>query len=81
MAIFKYPQNQTFFGYASGFKIEQQLYQVVYFFFGTPGISRETLVPDLSLISYLPMFYCILNIKMTSQSLSNFCIELQAAGE
>ena len=28
-----------------------------------------------------PTFYYILNIKMTSQSLSNFCIELPAAGE
>ena len=26
------------------------------------------------------MFYYILTIKMTSQPLSNFCIELQAAG-
>ena len=26
------------------------------------------------------MFYYILNIEMTSQSLHNFCIELRAAG-
>ena len=26
------------------------------------------------------MFYYILNIKITSQSFSNFCIELRAAG-
>ena len=28
-----------------------------------------------------PMFYYILNLKITSQSLLNFCIELQATGK
>ena len=35
---------------------------------------------DLTLIPSISMFYYILNIKMMSQSLSNFFIELQAAG-
>ena len=34
----------------------------------------------LNTYSMKPMFYYILDIKMTSQSLSSFCIELQASG-
>ena len=32
-------------------------------------------------ILWIPLFYYILNIKMTSQLLSNFCSELRASGE
>ena len=43
--------------------------------------NRELFVIDLTLILWKPMFYYILNIEMTSESLSSFCIELRAAGE
>ena len=35
----------------------------------------------LKIIPRKPIFHYILNIKMTSQSLSNFCIELRAVDE
>ena len=36
---------------------------------------------SLTLSPWKPMFYYVLNIKMTSKSLSNFCIKLRATGE